>query len=74
MAFLVKQLLLPLLEQLDGLLALPLQVLDEDLEVLDGVEGGQLVLVLVVDHPQVLVRFGEDVQDEWRGVLERRIW
>ena len=31
---LIKQLLLPLLEQLDGLLALPLQVLDEDLEVL----------------------------------------
>ena len=33
-AVLVKQLLLPLLEQLDRLLALLLQVLNEDLEVL----------------------------------------
>ena len=43
-AVLVKQLLLPLLEQLDGLLALPLQVLDEDLEVLVRVQQVQLVL------------------------------
>ena len=43
-AVLVKQLLLPLLEQLDGLLALPLQVLDEDFEVLVRVQQVQLVL------------------------------
>ena len=41
---LVKQLLLPLLEQLDGLLALPLQVLYEDLEVFITVQHVQLVL------------------------------
>ena len=44
MAVLVKQLLLPLLEQLDRLLALLLQVLDEDLEVLIRVQQVQLVL------------------------------
>ena len=44
MAVLVKQLLLPLLEQLDRLLALLLQVLDEDLEVLVRVQQVQLVL------------------------------
>ena len=43
-AVLVKQLLLPLLEQLDRLLALLLQVLDEDLEVLVRVQQVQLVL------------------------------
>ena len=44
MAVLVKQLFLPLLEQLDRLLALLLQVLDEDLEVLVRVQQVQLVL------------------------------
>ena len=44
MAVLVKQLLLPLLEQLDRLLALLLQVLNEDLEVLVRVQQVQLVL------------------------------
>ena len=44
MAVLVKQLLLPLLEQLDRLLALLLQVLDEYLEVLVRVQQVQLVL------------------------------
>ena len=44
MAVLIEQLLLPLLEQLDGLLALLLQVLNEDLEVLIRVQQVQLVL------------------------------
>ena len=44
MAVLIEQLLLPLLEQLDGLLALLLQVLNEDLEVLIRVQEVQLVL------------------------------
>ena len=43
-AVLVKQLLLPLLEQLDRLLALLLQVLNEDLEVFVRVQQVQLVL------------------------------
>ena len=44
MAVLIEQLLFPLLEQLDGLLALLLQVLNEDLEVLIRVQEVQLVL------------------------------
>ena len=44
MAVLIEQLLLSLLEQLDGLLALLLQVLNEDLEVLIRVQEVQLVL------------------------------
>ena len=44
MAVLIEQLLLSLLEQLDGLLALLLQVLNEDLEVLIRVQQVQLVL------------------------------
>ena len=44
MAVLIEQLLLSLLEQLDGLLALLLQVLNEDLEVLVRVQQVQLVL------------------------------
>ena len=44
MAVLIEQLLLPLLEQLDGLLALLLQILNEDLEVLIRVQEVQLVL------------------------------
>ena len=66
-------LFLAVLEELDCLLALLLEVLDEDLEVLDGVEGGQLVLVLAVDHPQVLVRVGQDVQNEWGRILKKLI-
>ena len=44
MAVLIEQFLLPLLEQLDGLLALLLQVLNEDLEILIRVQEVQLVL------------------------------
>ena len=44
MAVLIEQLLLSLLEQLDSLLALLLQVLNEDLEVLIRVQEVQLVL------------------------------
>jgi hypothetical protein len=43
-AVLVKQLLFPLLEQLDRLLALLLQVLNKDFEVFIRVEQIQLVL------------------------------
>ena len=45
-AVLVKQLLLPLLEQLDGLLTLTLEVLDENFEILVGVEQVELVLLV----------------------------
>lgn len=43
---LVEHLLLALLEQLDGLLALSHQVVDEHVEVLVGMEQVHLVLVL----------------------------
>lgn len=67
---LVKHLLLALLEQLDGLFALPHQVVDEDVKVLVAVQEVHLVLVLGVDQVQPLVRVGQDVQYEGRGVFE----
>ena len=54
MAVLVKQLLLPLLEQLDRLLALLLQVLNEDLEVLVRVQQVQLVLQVMHKSHHIL--------------------
>lgn len=55
---LVEHLFLAFLEQLDGLLALAHQVVDEDAEVLVGVEDVHAVLVLAVDEAQSLVRVG----------------
>lgn len=67
---LVEHLHLSLLEQLYGLLALSHQIIDEDVEVLVGVEDVHLVLVLGVDQVQSLVGVGQDVEDEGRAVLE----
>ena len=47
-----------------------MQVLNEEFEVLVGVEQSQPVLVLGVDVPKVLVRVRQNVQDEGRGVLQ----
>lgn len=69
-AVLVKHLLLALLEQLDGLLALADEVVDEHAEVLVPVQQVHLVLVLAVDQAQPLVRVRQDVQDEGRAVLQ----
>lgn len=67
---LVEHLLLALLEQFDGLLAFPHQIIDEDVEVLVGMEQVHLVLVLGIDQPQPLIRIRQNVQDEGGTVLE----
>jgi len=67
---LVEHLLLALLEELDGLLALSHQVVDEHVEVLVGMEQVHLVLVLRVDQSQSLIRIRQDVQYERWTVLK----
>ncbi len=67
---LVEHLLLAFLEELDGLLALAHQVLDEDLKVLFIVEGHHVILILGGNEAQVLVGIGQNVEDEWRGILQ----
>ena len=69
-AVLVKQLLLPLLEQLDGLLALPLQVLDEDFEVLVRVQQVQLVLQMRL-QPVVLSQLHCAVLQQIRCITQQ---
>lgn len=70
MRVLVKHFFLALLEELDGLLALPHQVDDEYVEVLVAVQLCHVVLVLGIDQPQSLVGVGQDVQDERGRVLQ----
>jgi len=67
---LIEHLLLALLEELDGLLALSHQVVDEHVEVLVGMEQVHLVLVLRVDQSQSLIRIRQDVQYERWTVLK----
>lgn len=67
---LVEHLHLALFEELDGLLALPHQIVDEDVEVLVGVQDIHLILVLRVDQVQALISVGQDVEDEGRAVFQ----
>ena len=67
---LVVYLLFGLLEEPDGLLAFVHQVLNEEAKVLVVVQKGNIFLVALEYHAQLLVRVREDVQDEGRAVLQ----
>lgn len=67
---LIEHLHLALFEQLDGLLALSYQIVDEDVEVLVGVQDVHLVLILQIDEMQSLIGVGQDVENEGRTILE----
>ena len=69
-AGLVEYLLLGVLEQPHRLLALVHEVLHEDTEELVLVEERHVLLVVLEHDAQMLVRVGQDVQDERRAVLE----
>ena len=67
---LIVNLLLRFFEELSRLFTLVHEVFHEYLEVVIVVEEVELSLVVFEDLSQVLVGLGEDVQDEWRRVLE----
>ena len=68
-AGLVVDLILGILEEPHRLFALVHEVLHEEAEKLVIVEKGDVLLVALEHGAQVLVRVGEDVQDERRAVL-----
>lgn len=67
---LIVHFLLALFEQLDGLLAFAYDIQYEHVEVLVGVQLGQVVLVLRVYKPEPLIGVGQYVQYERRRVFQ----